>query len=145
MKKYVVSLHLTTTEASLSDLSNLLKIDNSADSHDFGSLRPSLPGTPGRIWKKTIWKYEVPPFSSQNLRDNIRSLFQTFPMERLRSPVLPKDTKKMVDVAIYYDTASCTIDLDNESLSELGAYGINLEISCYLCTPDDDTASDSVP
>lgn len=129
MRKIEVSLIVTTTALTLSEISSRLGHSHSSGSHEKGT--PRHVGAP---FDCTIWRLDSAVGRSASLEKHFESLASRLPAEVVRRPgVLPDDVAVYLDIVVYFDTPMCTISIPLACADMAKAYSADIEISCYPC------------
>lgn len=131
MKNISASLDICTPSLSLDELSTLIGRKPSVGSHDHGDPRPSL-GPEQRRWTETMWRIESTAKSS-DIGEHLASLVAQCPPEVLSRGTFPRDCKRNINLAVFFDTANVSISVEPEHQEVVTAYQAALEINCYPC------------
>ncbi len=126
MNEYIVTFSISTTLASLEDLTKQLG-EAGSGSHTVGTTES------GEYWEETVWKIESLAEKKAPLVEHVESLWEQIPWVKLGSASLPADQLRVLDIAAFFDDASCQINISTDWLDEFARNNINLEISCYPC------------
>ncbi len=136
MKEISASLDICTSSLSLIELSSRLGYQPSPTSHSKGDRRPSLRHD-DKAWRQTIWRIDSKASKASPLLEHLSSLVEQIPPAALRSGVLPSDCEVWINVAVYFDTASLSVQISTQEMRIVGDYAACLEINCYPATLSD--------
>jgi hypothetical protein len=125
VKKFAVSLVVTSTSLMLDELSGLLDHPPSGGSHNKGA-----PDTRGTSWDETLWRLESAAGDSLTLDQHFENLEIQFPPKELVSR-LPSNCKASIDVVVLFDTFTVSADLSRKAVAIANAYGASLGVTCY--------------
>jgi hypothetical protein len=131
MKKFDVTLQITSTSLTLGDLSSLMGLEASADSHDRGSAYAGFRPGKSAVWEYTIWKARSILDEQMDLDLHIRSVLDRVSLSRLERVCAEHEIKTILDIAIYWDTETCSVSIPSTWLRILGGADIATEISFY--------------
>jgi hypothetical protein len=126
MPRLLVSLEITSESASLAELEELLGVEPHRGSHDRGAARPRE-----RAFESTAFKVFSPPEAGREARERLGWLVTQVPPQRVRAAREKLPIEVSVSVARLFGTASCTFELDPESLRVIQEYGASLELIAY--------------
>jgi hypothetical protein len=127
MKNFSVSLDVVSTELRLGDLTAQLGAEPSEDSHDLGSPRGR-----GTSWPETVWRLDSDAPESaplevhcQSLLDKARAAGVLDSLRHLRNAAAH------INVAVFFDTAYCSVPIPPACLEAIRDHGLGLEVTCY--------------
>jgi hypothetical protein len=126
MARLLVSLEITSEAASLAELEELLGVQPHRGSHDKGAQRPRE-----RAFESTAFKVFSPPEAGREARERLGWLAANVPPQRVRAARERLPLEVSVSVARLFGSASCTFELDAESLGLIQEYGASLELIAY--------------
>ncbi len=126
MKSYSLSIAIVTERYSLDEISPVLGLAYSSTSHDLGSRRGK--GT----WNQTIWRLESGAAETASLVEHIESLRSKFSrVNRQQRDALGENCRWLLEVAVYFDTAMCSIEMPRSVAELLTELDLELTLSCY--------------
>jgi len=132
MRTHLAAIHVCSSEASLEQISDVLGWDPDSSSCNKGDIRGKGPS------KTTVWKLESDVDETAGIADHLAWFRTEFPLERLRDPRLPADRTVYLDIAVMFDTFTCSISLSADLLRPFVEVGAGIEITCYPSTFDSD-------
>lgn len=77
--------------------------------------------------KGMLWRIAPPAAKSASLLEQIRALAKAVPFDGLDDRRL----RAYLSVGVFFDTATCSVELPPEALKLLQGTGITVEITCY--------------
>jgi hypothetical protein len=126
VKKYLVSLNITSTSMSLEELSLRLGRPCARDgSHSKGDAHAN-----GKPWSESLWRLDSEAPEAAPLIDHLESLAKEFPREELLR-VLPASCKVTVDIATLFDSYTVSELIPHRGIQIIDSYKATLELSCY--------------
>ncbi len=139
---YRVTIDIVTAQLSLAALTARLGIEPDESSRDRGSRRLRYPGRAGgeehpAVWETTCWVLASGK-PSASLAEHVADVLSRVPLAELRRlEVLPDDAEVTLDIAIFHESITCSIDVPPEVLARLAELKMDLWISCYPCAESD--------
>lgn len=134
MKTFAVSLNITTQSLTIAELSDRVGIAPSPSSHDKGTARVRK-----GVWEQTVWVLESSQEETAPVEEHLQSIFAKFPPALLhRENILPDDAQVYLDIAVFFDTAMCSVQIPPGCVDLLAGHGIALEVTCYPSTFDEE-------
>jgi hypothetical protein len=126
VKKYLVSLNVTSTSMSLEELSLRLGRPSARDgSHSKGDAHPG-----GYAWSETLWRLDSDAPETAPLIDLLESLAREFAPKELRQ-VLPPECEATINIAILFDTYTVSALIPRRGTQIIDSYNARLELLCY--------------
>jgi hypothetical protein len=134
MKVYSAFLDVISAELSLKDLTEQFGMEPSQNSHDLGSPR----GRKGS-WKVTIWRLESEASESASLDAHCKNLLAKAQRGKVLESILHLQVDASINIAAFFDTATCSVTIPPVCLEVLRDYPLGLEVTCYpsKMEPDD--------
>ena len=127
MKTFSVSLDVVSSRWHLNELTTQLGTEPSSDSHDLGSPRGR-----NQAWQVTIWRFGSQEPESASLEHHCENVLSRANsagvLKSLRS--IP-DIRATMNIAVFFDTASCSVLIPSASLEVMARYGLQLLVTCY--------------
>lgn len=128
MKETKVSLVITTSSLSLSDLSSKIRLSHTGGSHDRGSPRPGGKG----LWDTTVWRLDSAEPPPAHVNEHCQNIASQLPPQALFQPgILPGDAKLYLDIAVFFSDAMYTLNLPSECLEVAKSYKAEIQVTCY--------------
>lgn len=127
MRSFSVSLDVLSSDLRLEELTAKLGLKPSPDAHDLGSPR-------GRdaTWPVTVWRLSSEEPESAPLEQHCESVLTRARSAGLLEAVSTLENVEVVlNVAVFFDTASCTVAFPDSCLRMACEHRIRLEVSCY--------------
>jgi hypothetical protein len=125
VKKFAVSLVVTSTSLMLEELSGLLGKPPSGGSHNMGDSDAR-----GTSWDETLWRMDSAAGGGSTLDQHFEDLESQFPPTELVSR-LPPNCEASIDVAVFFDTFTVSADLSRKAVAIANAYSACLDVTCY--------------
>lgn len=128
LKTYSVSFVIRHPKKKLADLSKEIKLPFSETSCNRGDFIRK-----DRKAKFTVWKFNNNRKKFEiNLNKTIENLINGLKRSALRrSKGVPKDWDAFLDIAVFYKTYTCSVEIQAKHLKWFSARNIYLSISCY--------------
>lgn len=124
---FSVSIDVMSETLSLSELTRLLALVPSDESHDKGSPQPR-----GRRWNVTTWRVSSQVPESASLDAHCEDAVTRALAAGLFGPVpVPQDVKVVLNIAVFFDAAYCSIILPPSCLRAIRGYPIEVDVTCY--------------
>jgi hypothetical protein len=131
MKKFSVSLHIHTSEASVDELADIMGLKLSPSSHSKGQV-----GGDGRPFKMTVGVFEVDS-EGNDLARLIQRLIDKLDFSALASARQTfSDVAFAISIGSFFDTANCSLNISANQAALLGQHEIGIMISCYPSESD---------
>lgn len=127
MKKVEVALEIMTAELGVSEISSRLECPHSSGSYDKGSRHGNREPSP-----ITVWRFDSQANHSASILDHFKDIVSRLPaniLDKQRKAI--KDMTIRINIAVYFDTAMCTVDLPSECVDIAKSYGSSVEVACY--------------
>jgi hypothetical protein len=127
MKEVEVALEIMSSELGLSEISSCLGCSYSSGSYDRGARHGDREPSP-----ITVWRFDSLANRSASALEHFKDIATRLPgnLVRMKSMAI-KDMKIRIQVAVYFDTAMCTVDLSSECIDIAKNYGSGVEVTCY--------------
>jgi len=126
-KEYLVSLIVEPQSENLEKVSKLLKIPYSNGSCNKGDMVSR-----NRKSKRTVWRYKIGTKNKRNLDGLIGKLITVLERSLLkRKRSFPGKWKVYLDIAVLYNTYTCSFEIKANHLEWFSKRGIGLLASCY--------------
>lgn len=129
MNSFSVCLDVISEVVSLEDLSSLLGRKPSADSHDRGAPRAR-----GTQWSHTIWRLTSQAPEEAALEEHCESVLSQ--ASTLNFDRIPPEVRVDLNIAVFFDTVTCSVSIAPQCVAALAKLGIGLEITCYPTLAD---------
>lgn len=142
MKRFKVSVVVTTSQMRLAELSEILGLEGDPGSYDIGTRRRTLRNPEQTLNSDTAWIVFSEEDEDAILDKHIDSVLGRFPLSRIGDGSLPVDAEATLDIAVFFDTPMSTVWLTAEHVRVLGEHGMDIYISCYPCN-DSEESDDS--
>lgn len=127
MTTYLADLELVSSELSLAELAGLAGHPAGPGSHDRGE-----PRSRGRSWEQAIWRLSSTAGDEASLEEHLSRLRrQAEEIGLLETSEVPGDVRRVLNVAVMSDAASCTVSLPAGLIQPFLAAGFDLEVTIY--------------
>jgi hypothetical protein len=132
MKEYDISFEICTKSMNLSELSTIIGLDCSEDSHEMGNPRGRK-----RIWEETYWKL----FSSEPRMASIEEHLENILSQIMRSKMLrpesrsrfPNDCSFYLSIGVFFDEDSKDnlLEISPQIMERINNYELDIEVCLY--------------
>ena len=126
MKEYAVCLDVVSTELTLKELTAQLGMEPSEDSHDLSSAR----GREGS-WTVTVWRLDSGTAEAASLDAHCWSVLAKARAGNVLESIRRRKLGAYMNIAVFFDTALCTVTIPPSCLEALRDYPLGLEVTCY--------------
>jgi hypothetical protein len=123
MKRFGVSLDVITSEEKMPDFFASPGIDSANLSSR-------------RLRDGTLWRLESLD-DEASLQEQVESIFALVPPANVKG----NGVRAYLSIAVYYDTATCSMQIPPAFISMLQGSGISIEITCYPTSEERATSS----
>lgn len=87
----------------------------------------------------TLWRLESDFGDSPSIAESIEVLFAMVSPAKVRGPGI----RAYLAIAVYYDTATCSVEIPRECIAMLQGSEITIEITCYPTSDQESNISRS--
>jgi hypothetical protein len=136
MKEFSVSLDISSASLSLDALTSRLGRTPSGSSHHKGDRA----GVRGQF-DESIWRLDSEAAATEPLERHMESLAaQLSPQELRRSGLLEEGCEACITIGVFFDTPMASFVIDLRTVTFVKDYGASLDVSCYPCSPGDESS-----
>lgn len=125
MQEFLVSIEIESTDLTLREISDALRVRSSHGSNHPTEIRG------GRV---TIWRLRSTAGRTASLTRHLVNVFGRIDLDRWFRLMKRSQARCVLRVGILYDDAMVLTEIPNEFLTRAAQMGLTLEISCYPCT-----------
>lgn len=132
MKSFELTVEVISEVFELKEIMTILCANGAQSSHDKGTPRGK-----DAIWRNTVWRSETIQASEGDVMQRLAHILGWPILKQIReNKHRLHDAQTRLDVAIFYDTVTCSIDFGEKVLAELGVNGLGLSVCCYPSLPE---------
>lgn len=143
MKEYIVTFEVSSPSLSLHELSDLLGMPGSPYSYSIGSAQEGSSPLRQRVRNCTTWRLESDLEGRAEIEEHLQSIADKLPSINLDRASLPDDVSLTLDIAVMFDTVTCTVRVPARWLQVFSQYAVSLATSCYPTDFGDRPQSDT--
>ena len=81
--------------------------------------------------RNLLWRMESKVGSKAALKSHIKWIFKETPLMNLPRSVKRSRYAPFLNVAVMYDSYTCTVDLLAESIKLMNRHGVGIQLCCY--------------
>ena len=124
MKEYLVSIDIIMKHTSSEKFGDLF--DLASSSFECLNLSDSL-----------LFRIKSNIEPNLTIREHINAIFANFGNTVIKSRMNSKTDVAYINIGVFCDTITCTVDISFDCLELLAAHGVGAQISYYLCEADE--------
>lgn len=122
-----MNVSILTQRLTLNEISAITGIHCSSTSHERGSTRGARDH-----WAQTIWRLEANVGELVPLGEHIDALRASLgKVDRQSREQLREGCRWILDIAVFFDTAACTVELPASAMTLLTDWDLELSLSSY--------------
>ena len=133
MKEFDVSFEIKTEISNLEELTKIIGISPSNNSHEKGQPRGK------KTWTETYWKLFSSTTPESNIEEHLEDIFSQMAVSDVlldpekRKNLFPSDCSFYLSIAVFYDDESWmeTIEIPFKYIEKMNIYKLDLEICLY--------------